>query len=146
MEKDLLTEDLLSEDDLPTEEYALLIDRVQSMFIDLVFIIVMMFVITAVLDRFGDPPDWVRIVLFFGLWAIYEPLCTMLGCTLGQYIKKLRVRDFQHPSRRINIFRAFIRYILKTLLGWFSFLTIHASKERRAIHDHVSGSVMLKAK
>lgn len=146
MEKDLLTEDLLSEEDLHTEEYPLLVDRVQSMFIDVVFIIIMMFVITAVLDRFGDPPDWVRIVLFFGLWAIYEPLCITLGCTIGQYIKGLRVKDFERPSGRIGFPRAFVRYVIKTLLGWISFLSVHTNKERRAIHDYVSGSVMLRAK
>jgi|SRR5882672_8677014 len=147
MEKDLLTgEDLLSEEDLQTEEYPLLLDRVQSMFIDVVLIIVMMFVFAALLDKYEHPPDWVRIVLFFGLWAVYEPLCTVLGCTLGQYIKKIRVRNYPDASKHINFFQAFVRYVLKTCLGWISFLTINTNHEKRAIHDYVAGSVMVKAK
>ncbi len=69
------------------QEYPLLTDRVQSIFIDAVLIIVSMFVIAALLDRFESPPDWIRIALFIGLWAVYEPLFVSLGCTLGQYIK-----------------------------------------------------------
>jgi hypothetical protein len=34
--------------------------------------------------------------------------------------------------------------VLKTLLGWISFLTITRNTERRAIHDLVSGSVMVR--
>lgn len=134
------------EDWTAEEEYPLLLDRVQSIFIDLVFIIVLMFVFSAILDRYENPPNWIRVVAFFGLWAIYEPLLVTLGCTLGQYIKSIRVRSFPDSSHRISFFQAFIRYVLKTLLGWISFLTIHSNKEKRAIHDFVSGSVVVKAR
>ena len=125
--------------------YPLLLDRIQSIFIDLVFIIILTFFASSLLDKVQDPPDWIRIALFVGLWALYEPLAVTFGCTLGQYIKKLRVRSHTDPTRRINILQAFVRYILKTFLGWISFLTISSNPERRAIHDFVSGSVMVKA-
>ena|SRR5688572_24725308 len=125
-------------------EYPLLGDRVQSSFIDGIFIIILMFVFASLLDRYQDPPDWIRIALFVGLWAIYEPVCTSLGCTLGNYIKKIRVRQHGSNTKKINIFQALIRYILKVGLGWISFLTIHSNKERRAIHDFAAGSVMIK--
>lgn len=125
--------------------YPLLLDRIQSIFIDLVFIIILTFFASSLLDKVQDPPDWIRIALFVGLWALYEPLAVTFGCTLGQYIKKLRVRSHADPTRRINVLQAFVRYILKTFLGWISFLTISSNPERRAIHDFVSGSVMVKA-
>ena len=139
MEKDLLTED-----DIPKEDYPLLLDRVQSIFIDGILIIVLMFVFAALLD--DDAPNWVRIVLFFGIWAVYEPLLIIFGCTLGQYIKKIRVRDHANPARRINIIQAFFRYLFKAVLGWFSFLTISFNPEKRAIHDFISGSIMIKVR
>ena len=37
-----------------------------------------------------------------------------------------------------------IRYPVKLLLGWISFLTINSNPKRRAIHDLASGSVMIK--
>ena len=73
-------------------EYPTLSDRVQSTFIDSILIIVLMFVFASVLERYENAPDWIRIVLFFGIWGIYEPVCTTLGFTLGNYLKGIRVR------------------------------------------------------
>jgi uncharacterized RDD family membrane protein YckC len=124
--------------------YPLLIDRVQSTLIDSVFIVIMMFVFAALLDKVSTPPDWIRIALFFGLFGIYEPVCTAFGCTIGNLIKRIRVRQTDNTSARINLLQAFLRYVLKVALGWISFLTIHFNPERRAIHDLAAGSVMIK--
>ena len=121
-------------------EYPLLGDRVQSTFIYTIFIIILMFVFAAILDKFENVPDWVRMALFISLWGVYEPLCT----TLGNYIKDIRVRQVSDSNRRINVFQSLMRYVLKLLLGWISFLTIHSNKEKRAIHDFAAGSVMIK--
>ena len=141
-----MEKDLLSEEDIPTEEYPLLLDRVQSIFIDMLLIVVLMFLFASVLDRYEHTPDWVRVVLFFSIWAVYEPLLVIFGCTLGQYIKQIRVRRHSDPSRRVNLPQAFFRYIFKAFLGWFSFLTISFNPEKRALHDFISGSIMIKAK
>jgi uncharacterized RDD family membrane protein YckC len=124
--------------------YPSLSDRVQSNFIDVILIMVLIFVAAAALDKYDNAPDWIRIVLFFGLWAVYEPLCTTLGCTLGNYMKGIRVRRYTNESKRINFFAAFVRYCIKILLGWISFISIHFNPERRAIHDFAAGSVMVK--
>jgi uncharacterized RDD family membrane protein YckC len=125
------------------QNYPLLTDRIQSVFIDFILIVVLMFVFAALLDKIENPPDWLRIALFFGIWAIYEPLFVTLGCTVGQYIKGIRVRRYDDPSRRIGLVSSFVRYIVKMLLGWISFLTMSMNKEKRAMHDYASGSVMI---
>ena len=125
-------------------EYPSLSERVQSTFIDSIFIITMMFVFSSVLERFDHVPDWIRIALFFSIWGIYEPLCISSGCTIGNYLKGIRVRQFANPLKKLNIFRSFLRYLFKIALGWVSFLTIHSNDERRAIHDFASGSIMIK--
>lgn len=132
--------------DLPVTEqrYPSLSDRVQSTFIDSLLIVALMLVCSSWLDKYESAPEWIRIALFVGLWGIYEPLCTTLGCTVGNYLKNIRVRRYNNPGRRINLLQAFVRYILKISLGWISFLSIHASKEKRAIHDYAAQSVMIK--
>jgi uncharacterized RDD family membrane protein YckC len=125
-----------------TEQYPLLTDRIQSTFIDTVFIVFLLFVFASWLNRYENVPDWTRIILFAAL-AIYEPLFTSLGGTLGNYIKGIRVRRYQSPGRKINFFQAFLRYGIKLSLGWISFLTIHSNKNKRAIHDLASGSIMI---
>lgn len=127
-----------------TTDYPSLSDRVQSTFIDGIFIIIMMFFCASILDKFENAPDWIRIVLFFGLWAIYEPLCTTFGFTLGNLIKGIRVRKFEDTKRRIHFFQAFFRYFIKFLLGWMSFITMHTNPKKRAIHDFAAGSVMIR--
>ena len=126
------------------EKYPQLTDRVQSTFIDTILIIILMFAFAGILDKFDNVPDWVRIALFAGLFIVYEPLCMTLGCTLGNYLKRIRVRKDSNSAKRINIFQAIIRYPIKVLLGWISFLTINSNPKRRAIHDLVSGTVMIK--
>ena len=126
------------------EKYPQLIDRIQSTCIDGLLIIISMFAFSTILEKFEHPPDWIRIVLFFGIWIVYEPLCTTLGCTLGHYIKGIRVRSVNNTSKKINIFKALLRYVLKVLLGWVSFLTIHTNPKRQAIHNLFAESVMIK--
>ncbi len=125
-------------------QYPSLSDRFQSLLVDSIFIIILMFVFASILENFENPPNWIRVALFFAIWGIYEPLCMTLGFTIGNYLKGIRVRQVNNINKRINFFQAFIRYVIKALLGWLSFLTIHMNKERRAIHDLISGSVMIK--
>ena len=124
------------------EKYPELRDRIQSAFIDMILLIVLMFVFAGILDNFSNVPDWIRIALFAGLF-LYEPICLTVGCTLGNYVKGIRVKSYADTNKRINILQAFIRYVLKILLGWLSFLTIGTDPKRRAIHDMAAGSVML---
>lgn len=119
-------------------------DRIQSTFIDTIFVIVLMFAFANILDRFSNVPDWVRIVLFAALFVAYEPLCMTIGCTRGNYLKGIRVRKETDTTKHINILQAFVRYLIKLLLGWVSFLTIHSNPKRQAIHDLACGSVMIK--
>jgi uncharacterized RDD family membrane protein YckC len=127
-----------------TEKYPELLDRIQSSFIDAILVLILMFVFAGILDKFDNVPDWVRITMFAGLFIVYEPLCMTFGFTLGNYIKGIRVRKESDSTKRINIFQAIIRYPIKVFLGWISFLTMGANPKRRAIHDIVSGSVMIK--
>lgn len=125
-------------------QYPSLVQRIQSTFIDLLVIIVLMFGFTSILDRFNDVPNWIPVAIFSGIWFVYEPFCTAFGCTLGNYIKGIRVRRQNDFSRRIPFHAALLRYVVKTLLGWISFLTINTNTQRRAIHDFAAESVMIK--
>ena len=126
------------------EQYPELKDRIQSTFIDSILILVLMIVFASILDKYENVPDWVRIAMFVGLFIVYEPLFMTLGCTLGNYVKGIRVRKESDSSKKINILQAVLRYPIKFMLGWLSFLTIGSNPKRRAIHDLVAGRVMIK--
>lgn len=118
------------------------LDRVQSSFIDMLFLIVLMFAAAHILDGYENVPDWVRICIFVFI-IIYEPLFVSLGCTLGNYIKGIRVRQHNNHEKKIGLGRSLLRFPVKSFLGIVSFFTIAGNPQRRAIHDIVSGSVVI---
>lgn len=79
------------------------------------------------------------------LLLLYEPLLTTYACTLGQAVMRIRVRT-NDGLRRIGLDQAFGRMMVKYLLGIISFLTVPARKDRRAIHDLSSGTIVIEAR
>ena len=67
-----------------------------------------------------------------------------LGGTIGNRVLKLRVLKHNTDNEKINLLHAYIRFTVKILLGWLSFITIHMNSENRAIHDFASNSVMIQ--
>ena len=65
------------------------------------------------------------------------------GVNIGKFCRGIRVRRYDNTMEKIKFSQAIIRYQVKILLGWISFLTINSNSKRRAIHDMASGTVML---
>jgi uncharacterized RDD family membrane protein YckC len=133
--------------DIPENDvlrYPSLLTRIQSIFVDGILIILLMFLAGKILDQFETVPDWIRIVLFVSLWGVYEPLAMSFGCTVGNYLLGIRVKQYNHQTKRINILQAYLRFAVKFCLGWLSFIAIHFNSDKRAIHDLASGSIMIK--
>ena len=125
--------------------YPSLTERIKSTFIDFILILFLFSITGIFLDNFDEVPDWLRATLLLSLFYVYEPVAQTFGCTLGNYIMGIRVRKQNDHARRINIAQAYVRLIFKTLLSWFSFFTINKNPRRRAIHDLISGTVMIYA-
>jgi uncharacterized RDD family membrane protein YckC len=78
------------------------------------------------------------------LAVLYEPISNAtLGYTFGAFLFKFRVRDKADTNKKLPFLKGLLRFIIKILLGWVSFLTIHSDSMRRAIHDRVAGSVVI---
>lgn len=126
------------------ENYPSVLDRTKSTLIDSILIIVCMLLFTDILDMFNNVPDWARAALFISL-LMYEPICVTFGATIGNDKMEIRVRKNSDTTKRLNIFQSIIRYTVKILFGWLSFITIFMNPKSRTLHDIVSGSVMIKA-
>lgn len=126
-------------------QYPSLTDRIKSSLIDFIFVLFLMSCIAVALDNFIEVPDGLRAGLFIFLFFVYEPLAHTFGFTLGNYIMGIRVRQLSATDKKVNILQAYLRFIVKTILGWLSFFTIHSNKKRRAIHDIASGTVTIYA-
>lgn len=130
--------------------YPPLITRLKCTLTDTMVVIVLMIISTQVLESFNNPPVWARIIAL-GLVVLYEPLCIAFGRTFGQLmmgLKVVRFDDFRAEGKQHNIglVLSIVRYIVKILLGSISLLTVTNNKHKKAIHDSISGSLMIFAK
>ena len=125
--------------------YALLIDRIKSAVIDSIVIIGFMYAFTEILSLFDTVPNYVRIILFAFVFLIYEPLLVSLfGQSIGHsYIKIKVVRDTE-SQKNISFPVAVIRFLCKVFLGWLSLLTVTGNKKKKAIHDLIANSIVIK--
>lgn len=72
-----------------------------------------------------------------------EPLAvSVTGGSIGHHVVGLRVRRVS-SDRRINILSAVIRFVVKTIAGLPSFLMLVTTQRRQALHDLLSGSVVV---
>ncbi len=120
--------------------------RYISIFIDTVTIILLSFGLSKLFDSIENVPDFIRGLTFVVAIILYEPILVSIGATFGQVIMNIRVRSFKNPNKKLNFLLVTMRFILKLLLGWISFLTISFNPNRRAIHDFASGSIMIEGK
>jgi uncharacterized RDD family membrane protein YckC len=120
--------------------------RYFSMLIDIIVILMIALGITALFEKLGQVPDYVRGILFVLVVVLYEPILVAIGTTLGQLLLDIRVRDFKNPEKKLVFPLVLLRFILKLLLGWLSFITVTFDINRRAIHDLASGSIMIANK
>ena len=78
--------------------YPSLSKGVQSIFIDLLFMIALMFLAGWVLDKINPSDEGqdglIRAILFVSIWGIYEPVAMTFGCTVGNLLTKITVRQF----------------------------------------------------
>lgn len=128
----------------PTKKinYPSLLKRVQSTFIDSIITFTLIGVLVAVASKINDENVPLKVVAII-IGASYEPLMLSFSRTIGQRITKLRTKNIETGKRPILV-ASYLRYIVKCMLGWISFLTIHSNPERRAIHDLASGTVVIR--
>jgi uncharacterized RDD family membrane protein YckC len=72
---------------------------------------------------------------------LYEPVLVWRGgSTLGHAWTNLRVVG--NDGGNLSFGRALARFALKSLLGWYSFLTMAATRRNQAIHDLLTNSTV----
>jgi len=73
----------------------------------------------------------------------FEPiLITFTGGTLGHHYAGLKIVDSKSQNR-LSLVKSYIRFIIKILLGTYSFFMMLITKRHQAAHDLFSGSLVL---
>ena len=73
---------------------------------------------------------------------ILEPgLVAFTGGTVGHHLLRIRVAK-RDGARNINVVAAIVRFVVKLLLGWLSFIFVLTTAKHQAVHDLVAGSIV----
>ena len=74
-------------------------------------------------------------------WLFYEPLLVSLtGGTIGHYLYNMRVVDDRGGN--VGFLKAIARVLIKSLLGWYSFIAMAMTSRHQAVHDLLTGSTV----
>jgi uncharacterized RDD family membrane protein YckC len=80
----------------------------------------------------------VLVILLYALIFLYEPLLVWgFGATIGQRAANLRVVD-DATGGNPPFWRAFVRFVLKTVLGLPSFIAMAFTRRHQALHDKLT--------
>jgi uncharacterized RDD family membrane protein YckC len=80
----------------------------------------------------------VLVVLLYAIIFLYEPLLVWgFGATIGQRAANLRVVD-DATGGNPPFWRAFVRFVLKTVLGLPSFIAMAFTRRHQALHDKLT--------
>jgi len=123
--------------------YARFTRRVQAVYVDVVVLLLIATGALIIAVAFGS--DHVGRVLGFAVaitWALYEPLLVSLtGSTLGHRYCNMRVVDDRHGGN-VSLPKAFARVVLKSFLGWYSFILMTTTSRHQALHDLLTKSTV----
>jgi len=119
-------------------------DRIQALFIDLIVTFLFAFIVTKIFESIGEVSDTTRLWTFVFVFILYDPLLTsIIGGTLGHRALNLRVKRNNDPKKNISFPVAVFRYVIKATVGIVSLLAVSMNANGRAIHDLVSGSIVI---
>jgi RDD family len=127
----------------PVALYARFTRRVQGIMIDSIVVIVL--IVCALSLAVAVQSDTLSRVLGFAIVAaalLYEPvLVSFTGSTLGHYVTNLRVVD-DASGGNVSFLKACARLAIKSLLGWYSFVILAATRRNQAVHDLLTRSTV----
>ncbi|RAW01240.1 RDD family protein [Pseudochryseolinea flava] len=122
--------------------YPTLVQRYKALMIDGLLILFTL-IVTMIIVQQSEFRTPVMVSTAVLLLVIYEPFMTSYSKTVGQRMMRIKVRNHRNPEKKITLWNAYVRWFVKGILGWISFVTIHFNPQHRAIHDLASDSVMV---
>src|SRR5262245_25390280 len=126
-------------------DYPILTKRYIAAVLDLALLFIFMLIAAVVFQQESETVIRWRVFIILFLYFNYEPLMESRNCTLGKRLTGIRVRDYQDQSKEITIGKAYLRFVVKYVLGGLSFLTMFFNNQRRGLHDYLAKSIVVSA-
>lgn len=124
--------------------YPYLSIRVKAIIIDSIIMVLFILLATYLFSLFKDVPDYVRLGVFVFIFLLYEPIfVSSFGYSIGHLFMGLKVKREKNQLKNLLLPVAILRFIIKSCLGWISLITVTSNEKRKAIHDMLTGSIVL---
>lgn len=121
--------------------YAKIGPRMKAILID-AFVLMGAFLVAALVGANLAGAGAASFLVWFAFWVLYDPLMvSRTGGTIGHHMQNLRVVS-DRTGRSPSLLVAFIRNVVKGLLGGVSLLTMAGSSRQKAIHDLIAGTTV----
>jgi len=125
-----------------TATYPRLIRRVQALLIDGIIIPVIAISTLVGVSKMGFNGEYGAVAAILSIFLLEPFMVTTTGGTIGHHLLGIKVVNSKTMST-IGIFRATLRFITKTALGIFSLVVVLTSRKHQAVHDYLSGSIVV---
>jgi len=121
--------------------YAKIWPRTMAILVD-GLILAAAFVAAALVGANVSGSGGVAFAVWFAFWVLYDPIMvSRTGGTVGHHAQNLRVVS-DRTGRAPSLLAAFIRNVVKSLLGSVSLLAMAGSRQQKAIHDSIAGTTV----
>ena len=123
--------------------YPRLLRRVRAFLVDTILFIIVIYTWLLSLSALVQAPFLVKLAALLVPIIILEPvLVAFTGGTVGHHLFGLRIRDASR-DRNIGMHRAAARAIVRSLLGWLSFVFVLVTKRHQALHDYFTSTIVV---
>jgi uncharacterized RDD family membrane protein YckC len=120
-----------------------LLRRVRAFLIDSSIFAVLLYAWMISLPLLEGSPIAVKIAWLVIPLLIVDPvLVAFSGGSPGHHVMGLRVRDAAQ-DRNIGIVRSLARTVIRSLLGWLSFVFVLVTQRHQALHDYFTSTVVV---
>ena len=125
-------------------KYTGITPRVKALVTDVIIQVAVMFIVVYLFSLFDNIPNVIRMVTFISIFFLYEPiLISFYGGSVGHMLNDISVRQDKYPEKFVILPIAILRFFIKALFGWLSFITIIYNPKGKAIHDYVARTVVI---
>ena len=93
-------------------------------------------------SKMGLNGEYIAAVVILGIFLLEPFLVATTGGTIGHHLRGIKVVNSKTMSAP-GIVRATLRFIAKTLFGLFSLVAVVTSRKHQAVHDYLSGSMVV---
>lgn len=126
-----------------TQHFPTLVVRIKALFID-TLVLLMVITLATLIDVAAEVATYLKGSIAIAVFVFYDPFFTCFtGGTIGHKFMRVRVKKANNTTLNISLINALLRFATKASLGWISLLTITSTPKKRAIHDIISGSVLV---